>query len=64
MFIPDPGPWILIFFYPGSQILIPDPGVEKSPDPGSATLDGRLAFFIKTFIKEVAEGENKCRCRH
>jgi hypothetical protein len=27
MFIPDPDPWI------------PDPGVKKAPDPGSATLE-------------------------
>jgi hypothetical protein len=33
MFIPGPDPQ----FFP-SRIRIPDPGVKKAPDPGSATL--------------------------
>jgi hypothetical protein len=33
VFIPDPG---------GLIFTIPDPGVKKAPDPGSATLDSSM----------------------
>ncbi len=50
MFIPDPGPWLWIFFHRGSRIRIPDPKrVKKAPDPGSgsATPDRRLDFYLE-----------------
>jgi hypothetical protein len=34
MFIPDTNPGSLFFFYP---FQIPDPGVNKAPDPGSGS---------------------------
>jgi hypothetical protein len=40
MFTPDPD---LDFFYPSR---IPDPGVKKAPDPGSATVVLGLPLLI------------------
>jgi hypothetical protein len=45
MFIPDPGSWIWIVSHPVNRIRISDPGVKKTPDPGSATLFNRLTEF-------------------
>jgi hypothetical protein len=39
---------------------IPDPGVKKAPDPGSATLDKTLAFYDPqgvTFIPDFAPAD-------
>jgi hypothetical protein len=36
------------FFHPGSRIRVPDAGVIKTPDPGSATMLMRLKTFQPT----------------
>jgi hypothetical protein len=49
MFIPDSDPDPDLDFYPS---LIPDPGVKKAPDPGSATL-------LKMNAKKLHRFQNK-----
>jgi hypothetical protein len=48
MFIPDPD----FDFYPSR---IPDPGVKKASDPGSATLHGTYCKVKKNISQECTE---------
>ncbi len=48
LFIPDPGSGCWLSTHPGSRI--PDPGVIKAPDPGSATLFKRIKWIIPSFV--------------
>jgi hypothetical protein len=51
MFIPDPD----LDFYP---TRIPDPGVKKAPDPGSATRElGEIFLIFKEKIASTITGK-------